>query len=216
MRKAAAMITKNSSGDYLLYTIYIDGVDTNCYIFGSKKTKDVVVIDPGAEPEKIKALIAKEGLAPKCIINTHGHIDHIGANKDMGLPVYIHEKDANFLTNPLLSLAAFYGKLKGSPRASRILKDNDEIEISKIKLKVIHTPGHTPGGIALHYNGIVFTGDTLFSQGIGRTDLPYGSEKDIKDSIQNKLFKLDDNTAVFPGHGEITTIGREKRTNPWL
>jgi len=207
-------ISKNK--DYLLYKIHIDSVDTNCYVFGSKKTKEAVVIDPGADPEKIKTLIKKEGLKPKCIINTHGHIDHIGANHELNLPVYIHEKDANFLTNPLLSLAAFYGKLKSSPKASRILKDNDEIEISDISLRVIHTPGHTPGGISLYYDGIVFTGDTLFAQSIGRTDLPYGSQKDITNSIKEKLFNLADSTIVYPGHGGETSIGIEKRTNPWL
>jgi hydroxyacylglutathione hydrolase len=202
--------------DYLLYKIYIDSVDTNCYVFGSKKTKEVVVIDPGAEAEKIKGLIKRENLLPKCIVNTHGHIDHIGANSELGLPVYIHEKDANFLTNPMLSLAAFYGKLKCSPKASRILKEGDEIEVSDIKLKVIHTPGHTPGGISLYHDGMVFTGDTLFAQGIGRTDLPYGSTNDITRSIKEKLFGLDDSTVVYPGHGDQTSIGFEKRNNPWL
>ncbi len=209
------MINKNK-GDYLLYTIYLDSVNTNCYIFGSKKTKKVIVIDPGADAGKIKQLIAGESLTPECIVNTHGHIDHIGANHDLGLPVYIHERDANFLTNPLLSLAAFYGKLKGSPKASRILTDNDVIQISDINLRVIHTPGHTPGGISLYYDGIVFTGDTLFAQGIGRTDFPYGDSKDIENSIKEKLFILDESTLVFPGHGESTTIGSEKRSNPWL
>ena len=209
-------MTNSNSRDYLLYKIHIDSVDTNCYVFGSKQTKEVVVIDPGADPDRIKELIERESLIPKCIINTHGHIDHIGANSELNLPVYIHEKDANFLINPLLSLAAFYGKLKGSPRASRILKDSDEIEISDIKLRVIHTPGHTPGGISLYYDGIVFTGDTLFAQGIGRTDLPYGSQKDITNSIKEKLFNLADSTIVYPGHGGETSIGIEKRTNPWL
>jgi len=209
-------MTNSNSRDYLLYKIHIDSVDTNCYVFGSKQTKEVVVIDPGADPDRIKELIKRESLIPKCIINTHGHIDHIGANSELNLPVYIHEKDANFLINPLLSLAAFYGKLKGSPRASRILKDSDEIEISDIKLRVIHTPGHTPGGISLYYDGIVFTGDTLFAQGIGRTDLPYGSQKDITNSIKEKLFNLADSTIVYPGHGGETSIGIEKRTNPWL
>jgi len=207
-------ISKNK--DYLLYKIHIDSVDTNCYVFGSKRTKDVVIIDPGADPDRIKELIKREGLIPKCIINTHGHIDHIGANSELDLPVYIHEKDANFLTNPLLSLAAFYGKLKGSPRASRTLKEGDNIDISGIMLKVIHTPGHTPGGISLYTEGIVFTGDTLFAQSIGRTDLPYGSQKDITNSIKEKLFNLADSTIVYPGHGEETSIGIEKRTNPWL
>jgi hydroxyacylglutathione hydrolase len=211
------MIEKqNDIKAYVLYKIYIEPVATNCYIFGSKKTRDVVIIDPGADSDRIQELLSRERLTPQCIVNTHGHIDHIGANSELELPVYIHEKDANFLVNPLLSLAAFYGRLKGSPKASRLLKDGDEIIISDIRLKVIYTPGHTPGGISLYYDGIVFTGDTLFAQGIGRTDLPYGNQRDIENSIKGKLFKLDDDTLVFPGHGESTTIGTEKRDNPWL
>ena len=208
--------TKPASNDYILEHIYIESMDTNCYIFGSQKTKEVTVIDPGSDYPKIKELLDKKGLIPRFIINTHGHIDHIGGNRDFDLPVYIHKKDANFLTNPLLSLAAFYGSLGKSPKASRLLDDNDIIEIADIKLKVIHTPGHTPGGICLYYDGIVFTGDTLFSQSIGRTDLPYGSSKEIIKSIKERLFKLDDNVRVLPGHGEETTIGAERRTNPWL
>jgi hydroxyacylglutathione hydrolase len=206
----------NSDSDYLLYKIYIKSVDTNCYLFGSKKTRQVALIDPGDEAGMIKEFIKQHCLEPKFIVNTHGHIDHIGANSEMELPVYIHERDANFLTNPLLSLAPFYGKLKGSPKASRILRDGDEIDISGITLKVIHTPGHTPGGISLYHKGIVFTGDTLFAQSIGRTDLPYGSQKDILHSIKEKLFQLDEATIVYPGHGDETTIGFEKRNNPWL
>ncbi len=206
----------SNSSDYILHRVVIEQMGTNCYIFGSKKTKEVAIIDPGAESGKIKALIDEHGLLPKFIINTHGHIDHIGANADFELPVYIHKRDANFLTNPLLSLAAFYGILKKSPSASRRLEHGDDIEISGLTLKVIHTPGHTPGGISLVYDNMVFTGDTLFAEGIGRTDLPYGSAKDITDSIKNRLFKLDDDTVVYPGHGESTTIGRERKKNPWL
>ena len=114
-----------------------------------------------------------------------------------------------------MSLAAFYGNLKKSPPAGRVLEDGDDIVISDLSLKVIHTPGHTPGGISLKYNGIVFTGDTLFASGIGRTDLPYGSTKDIMNSIKEKLFILDDETIVFPGHGDKTTIGKERQSISW-
>jgi len=206
---------KMPNSDYILHRILIEQTDTNCYIFGSKKTKKVTIIDPGGESQKIKNLLHREKLIPEFIINTHGHIDHIGANCDFDLPVYIHQKDANFLTNPFLSLAAFYGNLKKSPPASRVLEDGDDIVISDLILRVIHTPGHTPGGISLKYNGMVFTGDTLFASGIGRTDLPYGSTKDIMNSIMKKLFNLDDETIVFPGHGDKTTIGKERREISW-
>jgi len=203
------------SSDCILHTIVIEPTDTNCYIFGSKKTRKVAIIDPGGEDEKIKKLLAKKNLVPEFIINTHGHIDHIGANSDFDLPVYIHKNDANFLTNPLLSLAVFYGNLKKSPPASRVLEDGDDIVISDLTLKVIHTPGHTPGGISLKYDGIVFTGDTLFASGIGRTDFPYSSTKDIMYAINNRLFTLDDETIVFPGHGASTTIGNERQAPSW-
>jgi len=201
---------------YILHRIVTEGMETNCYIFGCAKTREVAIIDPGSDHEKIKALLNKEKLIPKFIINTHGHIDHIGANKELGLPVYIHKEDANFLTNPLLSLAVFYGSFAKSPKPARLLNDGDEVDISDIKMKVLHTPGHTPGGISLHYNGLVFTGDALFAGGVGRTDFPYGSSKRLIDSIKDKLMKLPDDTIVLPGHGEKSTIGDERRDNPWL
>ena len=203
------------SSDCILHTIVIEPTDTNCYIFGSKKTRKAAIIDPGGEGEKIKKLLTKENLVPEFIVNTHGHIDHIGANSDFDLPVYIHKSDANFLTNPFLNLAVFYGNLKKSPAASRVLEDGDDVVISDLTLKVIHTPGHTPGGISLKYDSIVFTGDTLFASGIGRTDFPYSSTKDIMHAINKRLFALDDETIVFPGHGARTTIGNERQAILW-
>lgn len=204
------------SDEYILHRLTVGDMEANCYIFGSARTKEAAIIDPGAEYERIKKVIDGEGLVPKFIINTHGHIDHIGANHKFNLPVYIHRADADFLTNPIKSLSAFYGQFKPSPKASRRLEDNDEIEISDIILKVLHTPGHTPGGISLYYNGLVFTGDTLFEGSVGRSDLPYGSGSELISSIKNKLLVLDDGVVVLPGHGEKTTIGEEKKSNPWL
>jgi len=114
-----------------------------------------------------------------------------------------------------LSLAVFYGNLKKSPPASHVLEDGDDVVISDLTLKVIHTPGHTPGGISLKYDSIVFTGDTLFASGIGRTDFPYSSTKDIMHAIKKRLFALDDETIVFPGHGASTTIGNERQAISW-
>jgi glyoxylase-like metal-dependent hydrolase (beta-lactamase superfamily II) len=191
-------------------------METNCYIFGSAKSREVAIIDPGGDYDKIKKVIDKENLKPLLIINTHGHIDHMGANYKFKIPVYIHKEDSDFLTNPLKSLSAFYADSAVSPKPKHILKDGDEIEISDIRLKVLYTPGHTPGGISLYYDGIVFTGDALFKGGIGRTDLPYGDQKALVDSIKNKLMSMDDKVRVFPGHGPSTTIGEERRDNPWL
>ncbi|MFH1868570.1 MAG: MBL fold metallo-hydrolase [Candidatus Omnitrophota bacterium] len=207
---------RQQNTNYVLHTLAVGAMEANCYIFGSAKTKEVVIIDPGGDHEKIKKLLDENSLIPKFIINTHGHIDHIGANRNFELPVYIHKDDADFLTNPLKSLSAFYGNFKMSKKADRQLQDNEEIEIADLKLKVLHTPGHTPGGISLHYNGLVFTGDTLFEGSIGRTDFPYGDSDGLINSIKEKLLSLDDSVIVLPGHGEKTTIGGERKSNPWL
>jgi len=204
-----------SNKQYRLYGMALGSYGTNTYIFGAANSKEVLIIDPGFEADKIKELIEKEGLMPKIIINTHGHIDHIGENDAFGLPVYIHEKDGEFLTNPALSLSAFYSN-KILPKADKLLKDGDEIAAAGIILKVLHVPGHTPGGIALHCDDVVFTGDTLFAESVGRSDFPYGDSKALIDAINKKLMALDDETLVFPGHGEKTTIGTERSSNPWL
>lgn len=191
-------------------------METNCYIFGSAKSREVVIIDPGADYDRIRQVLDDEKLTPGFIINTHGHIDHTGANYKFRLPIYIHKEDADFLTDPTKSLSQFYANFVMSPKASRILEDGNEIGISDIRLKVLHTPGHTPGGISLYYNGVVFTGDALFDGGIGRTDFPYGGHEKLISSIKNKLMKLDDDVVVLPGHGTKTTIGEQRRNNPWL
>jgi hydroxyacylglutathione hydrolase len=210
------MMKQPNNNSYILHRLAVGDMEANCYIFGSAKTKEVAIIDPGAEYEKIKKLLDEKELIPKFVINTHGHIDHIGANDKFNLPIYIHKKDADFLTNPLKSLSAFYGGFKRSPKASRQLEDKDEIGVSEITLKVLHTPGHTPGGISLYCDGLVFTGDTLFEGSIGRTDFPYGSSDELINSIKSKLLILDEDVVVLPGHGDETTIGQEKRNNPWL
>lgn len=204
------------SDEYILHRLIVGEIQTNCYIFGCSRTREVTIIDPGAEQDKIISLLDKEKLIARFIINTHGHIDHIGANAFFKLPVYIHKADANFLTNPLLNLSLVHANFGVLPKASRLLEDKDEIEISDIMLKVIHTPGHTPGGISLHYKDIVFTGDTLFNGSVGRTDLPGGDKARLIDSINSKLMKLDDDTVVWPGHGDSTTIGIERKSNSWL
>ncbi len=156
--------------------LIVGGMQANCYIFADPKTKDAFIIDPGGEPQKIKDLIEKGDFKIRSIINTHGHIDHISANKHFDLPIWIHEDDASFLEDSQKNLSSLVGFDLKSPAAARFLAEGDVLEVGSLRLEVIHTPGHTPGSICLKYDGIMFTGDLLFSGGIGRSDFPYGSE----------------------------------------
>ncbi|MFH1645202.1 MAG: MBL fold metallo-hydrolase [Candidatus Omnitrophota bacterium] len=206
----------NNSNKIIFHRLKVGPLETNCYIFGCAKTKKVAIIDPGANAESIQHLIDSEELQPIFIINTHGHLDHIGANKDFNLPVYIHEDDAVALTNPDRNLSGVMGCDYVSQPASMMLADGDVVEIGEVSLKVMHIPGHTPGGIALLYDKLLLSGDSLFQESIGRTDLPYGNNDDLIKAINNKLMKLDDDVVVYPGHGEKTTIGHERKNNHWL
>ncbi len=192
-------------------------MQANCYILAKAPSAEAIIIDPGADYPKIKSALDEDNLKAQVIINTHGHIDHIGANHEFGVPVWIHRLDADLLMSPvkngsLIFLQAAYK----SPPASRLLEDGEEIAVAGITLKVIHTPGHTPGGICLKVDDILFTGDTLFAGSVGRTDLPGGSQQKLVNSIKEKLLVFDDNTVIYPGHGPSSTIGDEKRTNPFL
>ena len=196
--------------------IVVGPLESNCYLFGDEATKEIFVIDPGGDYNEIKSVIDKDGLKPKAVINTHGHGDHIGANKEFGIPVWIHRLDADFLMDPSKNLSGAFGFLLKTKTASRLLEDGDILNIGKCSLEVIHTPGHTPGSICLKAEGAIFTGDTLFCEGIGRTDFAYGSEEDIMRSIKEKLFTLDSGYIIYPGHGPDSTIGREKTNNPYI
>lgn len=188
---------------------------TNSYIIGDEK--ECAIIDPGDEDFKIKKIIEKYSFKPIMIINTHGHIDHIGANDKFNLPVYIGEFDLEFLKDPDKNLSSFFFHPYIYNSTIYKLKEKDEIKIGKILLKVIHTPGHTPGSICLKGDDFVFTGDTLFADGIGRTDFPGGNEEKLFKSIKEKLFILPEKTKIYPGHGEISTIGKSKTIVPqWL
>lgn len=179
-------------------SIVVGMMSTNCYILGDPQTGEAAVIDPGADSVNIKRLITKHRLKPICIINTHGHADHIGANSDFHLPVWIHSLDA------------------GAVKASRLLNDGEILKIGSVELQVIHTPGHTPGSICLKCDDVLLTGDTIFCEGVGRTDLPYASEEDLFRSINEKILVLDESTRIFPGHGPSSTIKHEKENNPFL
>jgi len=203
----------------ILEKLVVGPLEVNCYIFGDENG-EVVVIDPGAEGERIIAFIEERGYRPRCIINTHCHIDHIRANADVkgkyNIPILVHKEDAPILTSPQdAELEEMIGG-KPSPPADRLLSEGDEIKVGSFTLRVIHTPGHTPGGISLLFDDGVFTGDTLFAGGVGRTDLPGGSWDTLVSSIREKLLVLPDSLPIYPGHGPSSTIGEEKRYNPFL
>lgn len=200
----------------MIERIVVGYLETNCYIFADLEKKEAALIDPGSNGIRIKKEVEKHNLLVKCIINTHGHGDHISSNGRFKAPIYIHRMDADFLINAKLNMSASFGFSIKSPEANRVLDDGDIIEIGDLKLKVIHTPGHTPGSISLLGDGIVFTGDTLFMGGVGRTDFPYGSEEKLICSIREKLLVLDDKTIVYPGHGPSTTIGQERLANGFV
>lgn len=204
----------------IIKKIVVGELMTNCYLLGCKQTKATAIIDPGAESEKIIKEIDKANLEPKFIILTHGHGDHIGAinglKKKYNIPVYIHENDKELLENSYLNFSAFMFGKETSIIADKKLKDNDTIVLGNFKIKVLHTPGHTPGSIVLKCNNILFSGDTLFQNGIGRTDLPGGSYDKIINSIKTKIFSLPDDTIVYPGHGPETNVIEEKTNNYYL
>lgn len=191
-------------------------MEVNCYILGCDRTKEAVIIDPGADCDKIKNRLEEMKVSAKYILNTHGHGDHIGVNEKFGLPVLIHQLDAPFLKNSIKNLSAMFGFNVSSPNANRLLEDRDIVKVGNLSLEIIHTPGHTPGSISIKCDNIVFTGDTLFCEGVGRTDLPYASEKDLFNSIREKLLILPDSTRIYPGHGPASTIGHERKHNPFL
>jgi len=200
-------------------------IETNCYVVACEKTREAVVVDPGfgkSEAEAFIDEIKERGLKVKYIVNTHGHDDHTSGNKALkeatNAEVLIHEADAHMLTPFSLNRPKTRNNETESPVADQLLKEGDVIEAGNIRLTVIHTPGHTKGSISLHSqnDNVAFTGDTLFAQSIGRTDFPGGSYPDIMRSLKTKLAKLPDQTVVYPGHGETTTIGKEKKENPFL
>lgn len=205
----------------ILKSIEISSMAENCYIVGCEETREVAVIDPGGNPRGILRLLQEDNLKAIYIINTHGHIDHIGANRAVkdatGAKILVHSGDAKMLVNSASNFSFLMGSKVTSPAADQLLKDGDIIKIGNtVELEVIHTPGHSPGGICLKTGNIIFVGDTLFQGSIGRTDFPGGSYEELISNIKEKLLCYDDDVVAYPGHGPATTIGFERKHNPFL
>ncbi len=198
--------------------LVVGPIASNCYIVGSESTKEGMIIDPGAEAEEILKSVKDLELDIKFAVLTHGHIDHISALMEVqeatGAEVCIHANDAKYLIQrPLIT---DFGSFPDSPHPDRLFDGEESIDFGDLHFLVLHTPGHTPGGICLLGQGVVFTGDTLFNYGIGRTDFSGGNYNQLMNSIHTKLMILPDNTIVYPGHGLDTTIGGERRGNTFL
>jgi len=195
-------------------------INSNVYVVAGNEGG--VIIDCGCPAEKIIETVNRFGIDIKDVILTHGHFDHVyyadSIRELPGMKIHIHKNDADFLTDPVKSGLMFYHRrgVQGFKPADNLLDDGDILKIGDLELKILHTPGHTPGSISVAVGNCVFTGDTLFHTSIGRTDFPGGSHKDIIKSIKNRLFTLPEETTVYPGHGESTQIGYEKRNNPFV
>ena len=206
----------------LIRRLMVGPLQTNCYVLGCETTKEAAIIDPGGNADAILREIEQQDLTVTLIINTHAHVDHVSANAEIHeateAPLAIHELDAPALADPVRSLSLLMGSSEPSPAPDQLLKEGDQMEVGTVSLKVLHTPGHTPGSISLWSEEarVVFTGDALFHMGIGRTDFPGGSHDTLMQSIREKLFSLPGDATVYSGHGPATTIEQEKTSNPWL
>lgn len=194
-------------------------LQVNTYILGETESKEAMVIDPGGNAGGVIQVLDRQGWKLKVIVLTHGHGDHLGAVADLqektGVPVILHEEDGPMASDSKKNFTAMMGPgIEITPDG--LLQDGDEILLGDQPVTVIHTPGHTQGGICLKTDKLLFSGDTLFMQSIGRTDLAGGNHRQLIKSIHDKLFTLDDDVQVFPGHGPDTTIGDERRKNPHL
>ena len=207
----------------IIDSVVVSPFGTNCYIVGSESNREGIIIDPGDEAGAILEKVSDRGLDIKYIALTHGHIDHVGALKAVkeatGAEMAIHTDDAKSLRGQgsrLISMLVSGLSYPKPPPPDRLLKDGDSLDIGDLHFKVLHTPGHTSGGICLVGEGVVFSGDTLFNFSVGRTDLPGGSYRQLIESIHTKLMVLPDDTVVYPGHGPETTVGAERTGNPFL
>lgn len=217
-------MTMTTNPEIRCIPVFRDSFEVNCYLVSCPETKETLIIDPGTmdheEQERLFQVIRNHELFIKGIINTHGHLDHIAGNgaccKTYSAPLYIHSADAAMLTDATQNGSAMFGLKIISPDADILLDGEESISCGSLKLKVLHTPGHTKGCISLWCGNAVFTGDTLFAGSVGRTDLPGGNFEEEMTSIKEKLFKLPNDVLVYPGHGPESTIALEKSNNMFV
>ncbi len=204
--------------------LILGSFETNCYILReTEAAKDCLIIDTGLEAGELVDFLARHKLNPVAVVLTHGHIDHVTGTVALRqnfpeIKVYIHKLDAEMLTGTKDNLSTLAGQTFGTEPADVFIEEGDKIELANIKLEVLHTPGHTPGGVSLcsKEDQLVFVGDTLFAGSVGRTDFPGASFAQLKKSIREKLFTLPEEIICYPGHGPQTTIAHEKAHNPFL
>ncbi len=202
-----------------IYPLVVGKLQTNCYILQSGK--EALIIDPGDEPDRIRKFMADLGAKPSLIVATHTHFDHVlgveSLKAETGAPFSIHKDDLPMLEAMQARVQQFMGfNVPPPPKVDSFLKHGDQLTLGNETIRILHTPGHSPGSISLAGKGYVFTGDALFNQSIGRTDLPGGDYQTLIRSIKEQLFLLDDDTLVYPGHGPETSIGDEKLVNPFV
>lgn len=195
-------------------------LSTNCYVVWDSDSREALIVDPGAQAGDILDYVREHDLRVLTIVNTHGHADHMGANREIKMatqaPIMIHAADAHLLENPAANLSQSFGIPVTSPAPDQVLNSQSRLKVGNSVFEVLETPGHSPGSISLAGAGMVFSGDTLFSGSIGRTDIPSGDSRLILNSIQSQLLKLPKETTVYPGHGPATTIKDEINGNPYL
>lgn len=204
----------------ILEKIVVGPLVVNCYIIGCEKTRQSAVIDPGDEVEKIISIIKQNNLLLKYILLTHGHVDHITQleklKQTMTAETLMHAED-QFLFENISAQAIMFGLPDpGDPKPDRFITDGEIIKLGELKVKAIHTPGHSPGSVTYHVEDNLFVGDLIFSGSIGRTDLPGGNYEALINSVQSKIFAFPEQTPIHPGHGPMTTVGNEKKFNPFF
>lgn len=203
----------------LLNTLVV-GFGVNCYIVGSEQKNEAIVIDPGDEARRIFDVIEERQYSIKAILLTHGHFDHTGAAAELSemtaARIFAHPSEIEIIKDPMLNLSGMFGVARGFDATIELLTDGQLLELGEMRLKVIHTPGHTPGGISILAGEGVFCGDLVFAGSIGRTDLPGGSWETMESTLRNKILNLPDRLTLYPGHGRPTSIGAERLHNPYL